>query len=185
MTRRAWFLAVSLIAGAAVASTPKLMFPVPAAAEKPQHVVMSPGTYEQDYFWIKAQYPATPALSHYEKIFAKWRKCRGKQEGWDGYGDISGTDPRYVHNFLRYWVSLKNDRAVTLLFQYQSKGVDYRKRPDDDKQFVALIQHWTPNAEKFFADIHVQCEKVPNSAMDDNTVSYALRAPHGARHRER
>ena len=98
---------------------------------------------------------------------------------------LSGPDQRYLHNFVRYWVSPKNDRAVTLIFQYQSKGAEFRTRPDDDNQFVALIQHWTPNAEGFFADIDVQCQKAPNSAMDGDTVRYALRAPHGARHRER
>jgi hypothetical protein len=164
--RHAWVLTSALIAGTAAASTNAMMFPIPAGAEKPAHVAMSPGVYEQDYFWIKAEYPATPALSHYEKVFAGWQRCRGKQEGWDGYGDISTAEHRYLHHFVRYWVSPRNDRAVTVLFQYQSKGANYRKRPDNGEQYVAVIQHWTSDAAAWLANIDVQCTKAPNNTVE-------------------
>src|SRR6266567_4054206 len=155
-----------LVAPAGAASGKKTMFPVPPGAEKPDHVVLSPRIVEQDYFWMKAEYPATPALEHYVKIFATWRQCGTPEKGWDGYGDESNGQNRYLHNFVRYWISPANDRAVTVLFQYRSAGVAYRKRPDNDNQFVAVIQHRVRDAAAHFASIDVQCPKTPNLSLN-------------------
>ena len=157
---------IAVFAATAVATAGKTMFPVPTGAEKPDHVVLSPRIAEQDYFWMKADYPSTPALEHYAKIFANWRKCGTPEKGWDGYGDLSSGQNRYVHNFVRYWVSPANDRAVTVLFQYQSAGVASRKRPDNDNQFVAVIQHRVRDAVAHFASIDVQCPKAPNTTVE-------------------
>src|SRR3989442_14195435 len=92
-------------ASAVAAPGKKTMFPVPQGAEKPDHVVLSPRIAEQDYFWMKAEYPATPALDHYAKLFSRWTQCGDPEEGWDGYGDMSDGHDRYLHNFVRYWVS--------------------------------------------------------------------------------
>jgi hypothetical protein len=127
---------------------------------------MSPGSYEQDFFWIKAEYPAVPALSHYEKVFSDWLRCRSKQDEWSGYGDISGAEHRYLHNLVRYWISPQNDRAITLLMRYESKGAQYRKRPDNQEQFVAVIQHWTADAAGWLANLDVQCPKAPNNTVE-------------------
>jgi hypothetical protein len=139
---------------------------LPAGAERPAHVAMAPGTYEQDYFWIKAEYPATPVLNHYKKVFASWHRCRGKHDDWDSYGDISTPEHGYLHNFVRYWVSPENDRAITLLFQYRSRGANYRKQPDNQDQFVAVIQHSTSDAAAWLANIDVRCPKAPNSTVE-------------------
>ena len=167
--RNAWLLIAALTAGSVAASSKGMMFPLPAGAERPAHVAMAPGTYEQDYFWIKAEYPATPALGHYEKLLAGWQRCRSKHEGWDGYGDMSTAEHRYLHNFVRYWISPQNDRAITLLFQYQSKGANCRKRPENQDQFVAVIQHWTSDAASWLANLDVQCPNAPNSTVERDT----------------
>ena len=159
-------LATLLAVQVAGASDKKTIFPVPTGAEKPAHVVLSPRVAEQDYFWMKAEYPATPALDHYKKLFANWQQCGMPEKGWDGYGDMSNGQNRYLHNFVRYWISPANDRAVTVLFQYQSAGVANRKRPDNDNQFVALIQHRVSDAAAHFASIDVQCPKTPNSTVE-------------------
>lgn len=150
----------------ALAAPANMMFPLPQGATKPDHVVLSPRIAEQDYFWMKADYPATPALEHYSKLFAGWTECGDPAKGWDGHGDLSNGNNRYLHNFVRHWISPANDRAVTLLFQYESKGVESRRRPDNDNQFVALIQHRIPDASAHFASIEVKCPKAPNSTVE-------------------
>ena len=165
MRRLCIFIAL-LATSAGAASDKKTMFPVPPGAEKADHVVLSPRIAEQDYFWMKAEYPLTPALEHYAKLFTTWRQCGAPEKGWDGYGDVSDGQNRYRHNFVRYWISPANDRAVTLLFEYQSGGVAYRKRPDNDNQFVAVIQYRVRDAAAHFASINVQCSKAPNPTVE-------------------
>lgn len=142
------------------------MFPVPPGAEKPSHVVLSAGVAEQDYFWLKASYPETPALDHYAKVFADWVSCKSWEPKWFGYGDSANGASRYLHQFSRHWIARDNRRAVSLLFQYESPGTAYRNRPDNDRQFVGLIRHRVPDAAAFFADIKVECPKAPNRTAD-------------------
>ena len=158
------------------ATAADLMFPVPPGAEKPAHVVLSRGVAEQDYFFMKAPYPETPALAHYEKVFAKWMACKPWEPGWDGYGDAANGADRYIHRFTRHWVTSDNRQAVTLLFQYQSSGTAFRHRPENDSQFVAVIRHRVPDARAFFADIKVDCIKAPNSRLLPDALGLPLYA---------
>jgi hypothetical protein len=167
----------AVFASSAFAASGKMMFPVPEGASKPDHVVLSPRIAEQDYFWMKAEYPGTPALDHYTKLFAGWTPCGDPAKGWDGYGDMSDGQNRYLHNFVRYWISPANDRAVTLLMQYQSKGVEFRRRPDNDNQFVALIHHRVSDASAHFASIDVKCPKTPNSTVERDARKSGARPP--------
>jgi hypothetical protein len=148
-----------------IAMAAQTMFPIPSDAEKAGHVVLSPGTAEQDYFFIKAQFPETPALPHYAKIFADWVPCKPSSPDWDGYGDAANGANRYTHNFVRYWITADNRQAVTLLFQYYSPGTASRRRPDNDNQFVAVIRHLVPDAKAFLAELKVDCSKAPNSRL--------------------
>lgn len=133
------------------------MYPLPKGADRPGHVVISQGVAEQDYFWLKAPYPTTPAVTHYTKVFSTWKQCGSPEKGWDSFGDVSSGQNRYLHQFVRYWISPTNDRAVTLLIQYQSAGVAPRKSPDDDSQYVVLVQHQVRDAAAFFASVDVKC----------------------------
>ena len=172
---RALALALTLVAGVATAGG-KLMFPLPAGAKSPAHVVLSPGVGEQDYFWLETPYPATPALSHYASLFGNWIECKPWRTGWRGFGDASNGANRYVHDFSRNWITRTNDRAVTLLFKYESKGLGYRERPDNDNQFVAVISYRVPDAAAFFAKVQIDCPKAPNSRLEDDAIVPALRA---------
>jgi len=140
------------------ATADKLMFATPPGAESPRHVVVGPDA-EQDYFWLTATYPATPALAHYEKVFAAWTECKPWATGWEGYGDLASGDPRYVHRFTRNWISRDNKQAVTVLFQYQSMGAGHKERPDNDRQSVSVIDYRVPDAAAFFAEMKVTCPK--------------------------
>jgi hypothetical protein len=164
---RLLLVCAALLSDSAVgAAENALMFPVPKGAEKAAHVVLVPGVAEQDYFWITAEYPATPALEHYSKLFSGWKQCGDPSKGWDGYGDMSHGNNRYLHNFVRHWVSPANDRVVTVLFQYQSKGIESRRMPDNKNQFVAVIQHRAPDASAHLASIDVKCPKAPNTTVE-------------------
>jgi hypothetical protein len=143
-----------------------MMFPVPSGAESPSHVVLSPGVGEEDYFWLKAPFPETPALPHYSKVFSDWVECKSWTAGWDGHGDASNEAKRYVHRFARHWISKENDRAITLLFQYESAGLDFRQRPDNDKQFVAVIRYKVPDAAAYFSEVKIDCTKAPNNTVE-------------------
>jgi hypothetical protein len=148
------------------AETNTMMFPVPPGAESPSHIALSPGVGEQDYFWLNAPFPETPALPHYSQIFSDWVECKPWRPGWDGYGDASNEAKRYVHRFARHWISKANDHAITLLFQYESPGLDFRQRPDNDKQFVAVIKYKVPDAGAFFSEVKIACAKAPNSTVE-------------------
>jgi hypothetical protein len=152
----------SIFLVAATASADGLMFPAPPGAELSEHVILSPGVSEQDYFWIKASYPDTPALAHYSKIFDGWLECKPWKPGWDGRGE----DNRYIHRFVRNWINVENNRTVTLLFQYSSPGSKHRAHPDNDRQFVAVIRDLVPNAEWHFAQIRIDCTKARNSVIE-------------------
>ena len=133
------------------------MFPLPPDARRPAHVVLTPGSAEQDYFWLKALYPATPALGHYTKVFARWLPCEPQEADWRSFGDASNG--LFLHQFLRYWISGDNRQAVTLLFQYTSPGTAHRARPDNDNQWVAVLRHRVPDAATFLSGMDVECPK--------------------------
>ena len=158
--------ALIALLSATMAVAAETMFPVPLGAEKPAHVVLSRGVAEQDYFFMKAPYPETPALAHYAKVFADWVPCKPWEPEWSGYGDAANGASRYVHRFAKHWVTADNHQAVTLLFQYESPGTAFRRRPENDNQFVAVIRNRVPDAKAFFADIKIECLKAPNSTLE-------------------
>ena len=134
------------------------MFPVPPGARHPSHTVIDRGSAEQDYFWLKAPYPATPALDHYTKVFAQWIPCKPWEAGWRSFGDMQNG--MFFHQFSRHWRSADNKQAVTVLFQYTSPGIKDRPRPDSDNQFVAVLRYRVADAAAFFAETTIECPKV-------------------------
>ena len=152
--RRALIIGLLLASGAAAAAT---MFPVPPGARHPSHVVLQRGSAEQDHFWLKAAYPATPALDHYTKLFANWLPCKPQEPGWRSFGDDqSGL---FFHKLSRHWVSVDNKEAVTVLFQYTSPGTKDRPYPDNDNQFVAVLRYRSADASAFLAQTSIECPK--------------------------
>ena len=142
-----------------VAAAATTMFPVPKAAIHPGHHVIAPGIAEQDHFWLKEAFPSSSAIDHYDRIFAKWQRCRSRDDGWDSFGDLAKGEQRYVHQRLRYWVNAANDTAVTLALVYNSKGTQSRPVPENDDQFVVLVRHMQPNASKLLSDVGAKCGK--------------------------
>jgi hypothetical protein len=135
------------------------MFPVPPDARRAAHKVLTPGSAEQDYFWLKAAYPATPALDHYSRVFAAWVPCKPLEADWSGFGDWQGS--MFFHQFTRHWVSADNKQAVTVLFQYTSPGTKHRAQPDNNNQLVAVVRHRVPDAAAFFGESRIECPKAP------------------------
>jgi hypothetical protein len=135
------------------------MFPVPPGARQPSHVVLQRGSAERDYFWLKAAYPATPALDHYTKLFAEWLPCKPREQSWRSFGD--DQKGLFFHQLTRHWVSPDNKQAVSVLFQYTSPGSKPRSSPDSDNQFVSVMRHRVPDATAFFAETEVECPKAP------------------------
>ena len=162
------------IAGSAVSA--ETMFPVPAGAEKPAHVVLSPGVAEQDYFFMKVPYPDTSVVGHYANVFANWVPCKPWNDGWEGYADSANGAYRFIHRFTRNWLSTDNHAAVGLLLQYESPGTAFRPRPDNNNQFVAVLRHRVADANSFFADMKVQCPKAPNSRLLPDALGLPLYA---------
>jgi hypothetical protein len=167
---------VALVASQAFAAP--TMFPVPPGAEKADHVILQRSVAEQDYFWMNAPYPSTTALDHYEQVFSTWRPCKSSESGWVSYGDVANGASRFLHQFTRYWITPENNRAVTVLLQYESMGTSYRQHPDNDRQFVAVLHYRVPDAAAFLADLKVTCAKAPNRTVDtDARKSSARRSP--------
>jgi hypothetical protein len=135
----------------------QFLFPVPTNAMAPEHGVLQPSVAEQDYFWVDEKYPASSALAHYRKVLSNWLECSGPSTDWSSYGDLSKDDERFVHARSAYWVSGDNDAAVVFLAKYESKGISWRNKPDNDNQFVAVVEYRVPNAREFLADLKVSC----------------------------
>jgi hypothetical protein len=160
----AWVLSISYRATFVNTAAAKgdLMFPLPPDAKEAGHVVLAQGVSEEDYFWIRASFPETPALAHYSTLFKGWLECKPWTPGWEGRRDPSHGTGRYLHRFLRHWINEENNHSVMLLFQYESADLNYPQRPDNDRQFVAIVSDRVPDAAKHFAEINVDCPKAPH-----------------------
>lgn len=148
-------LPVLLVAVAHAAPAPTT-FPVPSGAQDVRHFVLADA--EQDDFWLDAEYPSTPALSHYARVFQTWRRCRGSMDSWQSYGDVAGARPEFVRIFARYWVNPANDRAVVVIFQYRTPTDDVRRAPPaGHKQHVTVVQYRGASAAEELAPMQVEC----------------------------
>ena len=152
--RRALIIGLFVATDAMAAAT---MFPVPPHARQPSHAVLQRGSAERDYFWLKAAYPATPALDHYTKVFANWLPCKPAEAGWQSFGD--DQNGLFFHQLFSHWISADNKQAVSVLFQYTTPGSKPRPRPDNDNQFVAVTRHRVSDAAAFLAETKVECPK--------------------------
>ncbi len=135
------------------------MFPLPKGAIEPAHVVLQAGIGEQDYFWFQEKYPGVAVMKHYASHFSTWRLCRGWDEAWSTYADTSRADHTFVHQLVRHWTSPSNDTEVTVAIKYDSPGIARRDLPASDRQYVAVIRHKVPDAQKFLAELGVKCNK--------------------------
>jgi hypothetical protein len=142
MARRLLSIALCLCSACLAAD---LRYPVPPGAKDQHHVRLSDTGGEQDYFAIVQVYPSTSVLDHYRNVFAQWTECKPAEPGWQSFGDVSGTKPRFVHQLLREWVRSDNKSVVTLGVMYYSEGSQHRVRPDSDTQRVVLIEYEVPD----------------------------------------
>jgi hypothetical protein len=158
MRRLSMLVAVLVSAAAFAADT---MYPVPTGAIDVGHHVLQPGVYEEDHFFLTERYPGNSALTHYEDVFSHWQSCHGPSEGWQSFGDASGSEKVFIHQLLRYWVNPQNDVALTLVLRYESPGLATREAPSSDRQFVALMRlRLRPGeAAKHLAPMGVKCAK--------------------------
>lgn len=134
------------------------MYSVPDGASEIGHVALQAGVYEQDHFFLAERYPRTTAVEHYSALFAAWRPCNATDD-WDSYPDVSGAEPRFVHQLIRHWVNPQNDVAITLVLRYTSLGLQIRAVPDNDSQQVLLLRLKRKDAEKGLTEIGAKCEK--------------------------
>jgi len=150
---------VIAIVAAATAVAAETMYPVPNGALEVGHVALQPGVYEEDHFFVTEQYPGTSALKHYASIFSHWRACHGAGDEWQSFADASGSEPHFIHQLIRHWVSPHNDVAVTLVLQYVSPGLAVREVPSSERQFVAVARLQHSDAEKDLVELGVNCAK--------------------------
>ena len=139
------------------------MYPAPKGALGVEHVSVQPGVYEEDYLVLAERYPGASALKHYVTIFSHWHPCRGyRDDGWESFGDASGTDKVFVHQLIKHWVNPQNDVAVTLVLRYESPGLATREVPSSDRLFVAVTRLQHVDAEKEVVKMGaVSCAKGP------------------------
>jgi hypothetical protein len=143
-----------------------MMYPVPTGAIDAVHDVLQTNVHEQDSFWLIQKYPSSTAVEHYQRVFAGWRNCYGPEREWWSFGDHSTGEDRFIHQLLRHWLNAANDTAVTVVLRYSSSGIEDRAVPDNERQFVVVLRHRQPDAEKYLNDNEVQCEKAPNNALE-------------------
>ncbi len=151
------FIVAIVLATPCVAADVEFMFPAPGNATNPNHAVIAPGVSEQDYFLLKEKYPGTSAVTHYAKVFAKWRRCTSDDK-WTSYADRANGADVFVHQQIHHWLNKSNDQAVALIVRYKSPGATIRATPDTDEQFVALVRITQPNMTKKLGEMGVKCE---------------------------
>jgi hypothetical protein len=64
-----------------------------------------------------------------------------------------------------------------LLFKYESAGLNYRVRPDNDRQLVAVVVYRVPNAAAYYAQMNIDCSKAPNRAVERDGPQAARPSP--------
>jgi hypothetical protein len=153
--RRICILAALL--GTSLATAADTMFPMPRDALEPGHDVITPGTYEEDHFFLLEDYPGTSAATHYAKIFARWHPCEAPAAAWQSFGDASQSEPVFIHQLIRRWVNSRNDEVITLVLMYSSPGLSERSTPASNRQFVALTRLRHVDARRHVAEVGGRC----------------------------
>ena len=155
----------TLCVSSAHASDP-LRFPVPTGALEPEHVALQPGLAEQDHFFLNEKYPGSSALTHYARIFSKWRPCYWPQRDWETVPDASSDPARLLHRRVRFWAAPTNTEWVMVTLQYTSPGLANRALPANDRQFVVVATRVTQDAKADLALLDAKCDEPPNKSLE-------------------
>jgi hypothetical protein len=159
------FLIASSFVPPVVAGEP-LLFPVPSGAIEAEHVTLQPGIASQDHFFLNEKFPGSSALTHYARVFSKWRPCFWPEREWETIGDASTKPPRSLHRRVRFWVEPSNRMWVMVTVQYESPGLIERVAPVNDRQFVVVAIRNVPDALKDIALLDVKCDEAPNKSLE-------------------
>lgn len=136
-----------------------LMFPVPSSAKGPRHIYLQDSAGEQDYFSIRLAYPSTRVLEHYQTVLQAWVTCQPSRPEWQSFEDATGSQPRFLHQLIRHWISRDNKSLVTVALRYSSKGAKWRSEPDSDLQEVFVLKYLSLDAKVDVRLLGASCER--------------------------
>jgi hypothetical protein len=163
---RAHLIVISALFASSAHGADPLRFPLPKGALEPGHVALQPGLAEQDHFFLNEKYPGSSALSHYARIFSKWRACYWPQRDWETIPDASSDPARLLHRRVRFWVAPTNTEWVMVTLQYTSPGLTERALPVNDRQFVVVATRKTHDAEEDLGLLDAKCDEPPNNSLE-------------------
>jgi len=132
-------------------------FPEYPAAGAAKTLVLGSGAGFQRYFTLKEPYPFRGAVEHYESVIREpWMPCRPAGD-WNGYADISGEEPVYIHRLVRHWANFDEKRLLLLSASYQSPGTTFCEVPENDEQLVVLVEYKDPNLARTLDEMQLEC----------------------------
>lgn len=146
-------------------------FPIYPASKNVKKWTLFDGAANELFFEVEKSYPFNGVIDYYIKhISSPWVLCSSKSKGWQDFGDVSGKDPEFVHQYGHYWANFEKQRLLMLAVRYISKGSEYRKKPDNNIQNVYLVEYKEKDLQKALDRLSLKCEnkknKPPNKPLE-------------------
>jgi len=97
--------------------------PIPGKAFNVEDYTVAGSETLQATFRLKAPYPTSRIMAHYlSGVGPAWTRCESRHPGWQVYVDTSAGTPRVVHQVIRYWVSFKQKKMLSVIVRHYSRG---------------------------------------------------------------
>jgi len=96
---------------------------------------------QQLFFRLNNEYPSHDVVNYYNKYFKEqsWKKCINKNSEWDSYVDTTVNPERVIHQLIRFWVKIDENKMSTLTIRYYSILGKKSAHPDNSTQNVFIL----------------------------------------------
>lgn len=123
--------------------------PIPGKAFDVEDYTVAGSETLQATFRLKAPYPYSRIMAHYlAGVGPAWTRCESRHPGWQVYVDTSAGTPRVVHQVIRYWVSFKQKKMLSVIVRHYSGGSEIHCQPDTDTEQAVVVVSQSPNLPK-------------------------------------
>ncbi len=158
MTRRSLLIIIALCTTSAALAAPKGVPKLPPKAYHIEDYTVPGSETLQASFRVKSPFPASGSVSHYAKgVSPDWAACRTSSPAWEAYVDKSSGQQQLVHQAIRYWVSHKQKKMLTVIVRHYSKGSKPRCKPDSDVEHAVVVVSMSPDLSNEIELLKLSC----------------------------